>query len=85
MEHQELWASLERIYVMDPRERYMNDEIDRLHHRCVRDAEEMSHTEIRVSLSRFIRDVMLSEDALTQDNGWEEVLSFLDWIDGGME
>jgi hypothetical protein len=41
--------------------------------------------EIRRSLSRYVRDTMLSEESLAQDKGWEEVLSFLDWVDGGME
>jgi hypothetical protein len=85
VEHQEVWASLERIFTMDPRERYTSNEIDRLHRRCVRAVEKMSRAEMRLSLSHYVRDTMLSEASLDDGNGWEEVLSFLDWVDGGME
>lgn len=85
MDPQEVWSSLERIFNMDPHARYTSVEVDRLHRRCVREVEKMSGTEMRLSLSRYVRDTMLSEDALAEDQGWEEVLSFLDWIDGGME
>ncbi|HWV25532.1 MAG TPA: hypothetical protein VNZ58_15215, partial [Thermomicrobiales bacterium] len=67
MEPQELWASLHRIYEMEPRERYSSTEVDRLHRRCVRQVEAMTYSERRLSLSRYVRDVMLSEDALEQD------------------
>jgi hypothetical protein len=85
MDDQELWAALERIHTMDPRARYSSSEIDRLHRRCVAQVEEMSRSDIRLSLSRYVRDEMLSEDALAGGQGWEDVLSFLDWFDGGME
>lgn len=85
MEHQEVWASLDRIFMMDPRVRYTSDEIDRLHRRCVREVENMARGDVRRTLSRYVRDTMLSEEALADDRGWEDVLSFLDWIDGGME
>ena len=85
MDHHDLWTALEQIYDMDPRERYTSAEVDRLHRRCVAEVEEMSYTEMRLSLSRYVRDHMLSEDALHQEKGWEDVLSFLDWVDGGME
>jgi hypothetical protein len=81
----EVWTSLEHIFTMPPRERYMSDEADRLHRACLAEVEEMSGTEVRVSLSRYVRDVMLSEEALAEGKGWEDVLSFLDWVDGGME
>lgn len=85
MDSQELWATLERIFNMDPRERYMSDDVDRLHRRCLRKVEGMSRYDIRISLSRYVRDSMLSEASLAEGNGWEDVLSFLDWVDGGME
>lgn len=84
MQHHETWAALERIYSMTPRERYEDEAYD-LHRRCVRAVEEMSRAEMRVSLSRYIRDDMLSDAALADGKGWEDVLGFLDWIDGGME
>lgn len=80
-----VWASLQRIFEMTPRERYLDDEADQLHRRCSRAVEEMSHSERRLSLSRYVRDVMLSEQSLEQDHGWHDVLAFLDWVDGGME
>lgn len=82
---QEVWSSLEEIFNMDPRIRFTSDEVERLHRTCVRQVEEMSRSEIRLSLSRYVRDTMLSEEALAEEKGWEDVLSFLDWIDGGME
>lgn len=85
MEHHEVWASLERISTMDPRQRYTSDEVDRLYRRCRRVVNEMSRTEMRMSLSRYVRDSMLSDASLADGNGWEDVLSFLDWVDGGME
>jgi len=85
MESHEPWTSLLRIYEMTPRERYASREVDRLHRRCVRQVGEMTSSERRLSLSRFVRDEMLSEEALDQDRGWYDVLSFLDWVDGGME
>ena len=85
MEPQEVWSSLENIFNMDPRIRYTSTEVDRLHRKCVRQVGKMSGTEVRLSLSRYVRDTMLSEESLAEDKGWEEVLSFLDWIDGGME
>jgi hypothetical protein len=85
VDSREVWASLERIFTMDPRERYTSDEVDRLHRRCLRMVEEMSRGDVRLTLSRYVRDTMLSEESLADGNGWEEVLSFLDWVDGGME
>ncbi len=84
MDHHETWAALERLFNMTPRERYEDDAYE-LHRRCVRAVENMSRAELRLSLSRYIRDTMLSENALADGNGWEEVLAFLDWVDGGME
>ena len=85
VDHQEVWAALEHIFTMDPFARYTSDEAERLHRACLREVESMSRGEIRRSLSRYVRDTMLSEEALAQDKGWEDVLSFLDWVDGGME
>jgi hypothetical protein len=85
MDYQQVWASLERIFLMSPRERYTSDEAERLHRRCVEAVEEMSRAEVRLSLSRYIRETMLSDEALADGKGWEDVLAFLDWVDGGME
>jgi hypothetical protein len=85
MDNQDLWTSLERIHSMDPRALYDNPDMDALHRRCRATVEEMSRADIRLSLSRYIRDHMLSDEALAQGKGWEDVLSFLDWFDGGME
>ena len=85
MQHHETWASLERIFTMNPRERYMSDEIDRLHRRCLRAVDAMTRSEMRLSLSRYVRDHMLSDASLEQGHGWEDVLAFLDWVDGRLE
>jgi len=85
MDSPEVWSTLERIFNMDPRERYTSDEVERLHRRCLRTVERMSRYDIRLSLSRYVRDSMLSEASLAEGKGWEDVLAFLDWVDGGME
>lgn len=85
MDTQELWASLERIHTTDPRVLYSSEELETLHRRCRATVERMSRLDVRLSLSRYIRETMLSEEALAQGKGWEDVLSFLDWVDGGME
>ncbi len=85
MDDQELWASMERIFNMTPKERYMDPAADELHRECLRRIEDMSRSEMRLSLSRYVRDTMLSDAALDNQGGWEDVLAFLDWIDGGME
>ena len=85
MDTQEIWASLERIHNTDPRVLYSDEQLETLHRRCRWAVERMSRLDVRLSLSRYVRDRMLSEEALAQGKGWEDVLSFLDWIDGGME
>lgn len=85
MDSRDVWASLEKLFNMDPRERYTSDAADRLHRRCLRVVEGMSSSDIRLSLSRYVRDSMLSETSLAEGNGWEDVLAFLDWVEGGME
>jgi hypothetical protein len=85
MDSQDLWASLEKLFTMNPRERYTSDAADRLHRKCLAIVEDMSRADIRLSLSRYVRDTMLSETSLADGNGWEDVLAFLDWVDGGME
>jgi len=85
MNPQETWASLEKIFHLSPRELYDNEEMEELHRTCRRDVARMSKSEMRLTLSHYVRDVMLSDDAINRGDGWEEVLSFLDWVDGGME
>lgn len=85
MEPQEIWAKLNIIFNMSARELYESEEWDNLHTVLRRDVYEMSTSEKRESLSRYVRDVMLSEEALTRGDGWRDVLAFLDWVDGGME
>lgn len=38
---------------------------------------------LRWSLSRYVRDHMLDEKSLEEGYGWEDVFSFLDWIQSG--
>lgn len=81
----ETWAGLERVFHLTPRELYENEEMELLHRTCRRDVHSMSKSEMRLTLSQYVRDVMLSDEALARGNGWEDVLAFLDWVDGGME
>lgn len=85
MSPEEVWSSLHKVFGMSARELYDNDEMERLHRRCVDQVENMARAEKRDSLSRFVRDHMLSEEALAQGSSWETVLSFLDWVECGME
>lgn len=81
----ETWANLEKAFHLTPRELYENDELRQLHRTCRREVNQMSKSELRLTLSQYVRDVMLSDDALAHGDGWETVLAFLDWVDGGME
>ncbi len=85
MDAMQIWSSLERIFHMTPRELYDSEEMENLQRSCVRAVNRMSKSEKRTSLSLYVRDVMLSDEALARGDGWENVLSFLDWVDGGME
>ena len=81
----QIWTNLERIFHMSPRELYDNEEMEDLQRACVRAVDGMSKSEKRSSLSLYVRDVMLGDDALNRGDGWENVLAFLDWVDGGMD
>lgn len=85
MDPRDIWANLEHIHSLSARELYDNPELEELHRTCRRTVYEMSNAEQRETLSRFVRDEMLSEAAIARGDGWEDVLSFLDWVDGGME
>lgn len=85
MDTRQIWASLERIFHLTPRQLYENGEMEDLQRACVRAVDQMSKSEKRTSLSLYVREVMLSDEALARGDGWENVLSFLDWVDGGME
>lgn len=85
MESHEIWANLERVFHLTPRQLYDNPEMEELHRDCRRAVMKMSNSEKRDSLSRYVRDVMLTEDVISHGGGWEHVLAFLDWVDGGME
>ena len=47
MEHHEVWASLERIFNMTPRERYEDEAYD-LHRTCVRAVEKIHKNSARL-------------------------------------
>lgn len=81
----ETWANLEKVFHLSPRELYENEEMEEIHRVCRREVHRMSKTEMRSTLSVYVRDVMLSDEQLGRGNGWEDVLAFLDWVDGGME
>lgn len=81
----DIWANLDRVFHLSPRELYENEEMGQLHRESRRDVLRMSKSEMRLTLSQYVRDVMLSDEALDRGDGWEDVLAFLDWVDGGME
>lgn len=85
MDAMETWANLEKVFHLSPRELYDNEDMEQLHRTCRRDVNRMSRVEMRLTLSQYVRDVMLTDDALARGNSWEDVLAFLDWVDGGME
>lgn len=85
MDTMEMWASLEKVFHLSPRELYENPDLEQLHRDCRREVRLMSKSDMRITLSHYVRDVMLADEALARGNGWEDVLAFLDWVDGGME
>lgn len=85
MDPMEMWTNLEKVFHLSPRELYEDEDMERLHRRCRREVQRMSKSDMRLTLSHYVRNVMLSDDALAQGTGWEDVLAFLDWVDGGME
>lgn len=85
MDSMQVWANLRRIHNMTPRELYENPDLEALQRESVYEVQRMSKSEMRLSLSHFVREVMLGDDALARGEGWEDVLSFLDWVDGGMD
>lgn len=85
MDSMQTWADLHHIFHLTPRELYENEELEELQRVSTRTVVRMSKSEKRVSLSQYVRDVMLSDDAIARGEGWEDVLSFLDWVDGGMD
>lgn len=85
MDPSQVWSNLHRTFHMSPRELYDDEVMEQLQRESIRAIVAMSESERRVSLSHFIRDVMLSDEAIDRGDGWLEVLSFLDWVDGGMD
>lgn len=45
----------------------------------------LDETALRLVLSRFVRDMYLMEEALSQRYGIEDVKDFIDWLDERME
>lgn len=85
MAAQEVWANLEKIFHLTPRELYEQPDLEQMHRTCRQHVQQMSKSQMRETLSHYVRDVMLSDAALARGDGWEVVLAFLDWVDGGME
>lgn len=85
MDDRQVWSNLHRTFHMSPRELYDNEEMEDLQRASIRAVMAMTESEKRVSLSHFIRDEMLSDESIANGDGWLEVLSFLDWVDGGMD
>ncbi len=43
----------------------------------------MPDDELRLRLSRWLRDEFLSDDRLADGYGWEDAMKFCQWIDSG--
>lgn len=85
MDASQVWQNLLNTFHLSPRELYDNEDMEQLQRESIYAVMEMSESEKRVSLSSFVRDVMLSSESIEQGNGWMDVLTFLDWVDGGMD
>ena len=85
MDASQVWQNLLTTFHLSPRELYDNEDMEQLQRESIYAVMEMSESEKRVSLSSFVRDVMLSPESIEQGNGWMDVLTFLDWVDGGMD
>lgn len=81
--HDVLWDTLEGIFAYEEgfTDSGIHDPLRRS--ACAKMVDAMSEKELRLSLSRWVREKYLSEEALLKGYGWECALSFLQWIEDG--
>jgi hypothetical protein len=86
---QELRDALEGLYAYDTGSHDSGIHDEALRQRCIAAIKAMpigrSELVPRLWLSRLIRDMWLSEDALNQGYGIEDAISFLKWLEERME
>jgi hypothetical protein len=56
---------------------------EQLRARLVSELDALPEGEVRLRLSRWVRNTLLSDEAIAQGYGWEDALAFLGWIDTG--
>lgn len=77
------WDQLEGIFAYDMGAIDSGTRDERLRNQLVAELDAHTEDEIRLSLSRWLRDGLLSEAAISAGYGWEDVLAFAKWIDSG--
>lgn len=79
MTEKTLWDVLDGLHAYDDGAPDSGIHDERLRARCVSHLNAMSEDERRLMISRFLREYYLSDEALAQGYGWEDVHDFIDW------
>lgn len=77
------WDQLEGIYAYDVGATDSGVHDEQLRQDVARIITAASEDEVRLSLSRWLREGWLSEESLAARYGYEDVLQFLKWFDAG--
>jgi len=77
------FTKLEAIYAYDTGSRESGIKDEALRSRLVAQIDAMPDDAFRLEFSRWLRDNLLSEQALAQGYGFEDVMSFARWIFDG--
>jgi hypothetical protein len=88
MRDEELRDALDGLYAYDGGAVDSGIHDEGLRVRCIKEMRErMGPHEVapRLFLSRMVRDMWLSEEALAQGYGIEDAMRFVDWLDERME
>lgn len=85
MTNEELMDALDGLHAYDGGATDSGIHDERLRQRCRHMIDSMDPDESRIVLSRGVRDLYLSDEAISEGYGWEDVLDFLKWIDNGLE
>lgn len=78
---QELWDALHDIYAYDIGATDSGIKDERLARRCIERLSQMSTDEIKDAMARDLRDRYLSDEAIAQGYGAEDVAEFVRWFD----
>jgi hypothetical protein len=86
MTDQELRDALDGLYAYDTGSADSGILDETLRRRCVQElGTRMAHEASRLFLSRLIRDMWLTEEALAQGYGIEDAVSFTGWLEDRMD